>query len=242
MEGAKIIEGVRVTGFEVEGGARRGCGPTRATSTARSVVNAAGMWGREIGQMAGMRVPSHRRRASVSRHRSDPRHAEDHADAARPRSPASITSRRCAASPSAARSQTRCPSPRRGIPPGIRPRAAAGQFRPLRAAGRGAPPSARRSWRRWACASSSTGPIPYSADSAISSWARRRSSTTAFVCRRFPYGIAGGRRGRADDGGMDRRGAPSLDLWPLDVRRFAFHHDDASTSCIRAPSSSMAIL
>ena len=39
-------------------GAPRGCGPSRAIIACEILVNAAGMWGREIGQMAGMRVPS----------------------------------------------------------------------------------------------------------------------------------------------------------------------------------------
>jgi sarcosine dehydrogenase len=58
MEGAKIIEGVRVTGIEVEGRRAKRVRTEQGDFACEILVNAAGMWGREIGQMAGMRVPS----------------------------------------------------------------------------------------------------------------------------------------------------------------------------------------
>src|SRR4029077_8206949 len=58
MKGAKIVEGVRVTGIDVAGRrARRGV-TEQGDFACEILVNAAGMWGREIGQMAGMRVPA----------------------------------------------------------------------------------------------------------------------------------------------------------------------------------------
>src|SRR5262249_61555973 len=66
------------------------------------------------------------------------------------------------------------------------------------------------------------GPIPYSADSDFI-MGKAAELDNAYVAAGFLYGIAAG-------GGAGRmmaewivEGAPRLDLWPLDVRRFAFH-------------------
>ena len=68
------------------------------------------------------------------------------------------------------------------------------------------------------------GPIPYSADSDFI-MGKSPELDNCYVAAGFLYGIAAG-------GGAGRmmaewivEGAPSLDLWPLDVRRFAFHHN-----------------
>ncbi|SPH23687.1 4-methylaminobutanoate oxidase (formaldehyde-forming) [Defluviimonas aquaemixtae] len=61
--GAVIAEGVKVTGVAVEG--RRATsvsweqGGERGEIQAEHVVNCAGMWGREVGRMAGVNVPLH---------------------------------------------------------------------------------------------------------------------------------------------------------------------------------------
>ena len=67
------------------------------------------------------------------------------------------------------------------------------------------------------------GPIPYSADADFV-MGRVPELDNFFVATGFLYGIAAG-------GGAGKMmaewildGRPSLDLWPLDVRRFAFHH------------------
>ena len=49
------------------------------------MINATGMWGREIAAMVGTRVPAVRRRAPVLRHREDGSHSRRPADAARSR-------------------------------------------------------------------------------------------------------------------------------------------------------------
>jgi len=56
MKGARIIEGVRVTGITQSKGRVTGVLTEHGAVEAETVVNAAGMWGREIGRMAGVDV------------------------------------------------------------------------------------------------------------------------------------------------------------------------------------------
>ena len=57
MRGARIIEGVTVTGITQDKGAVTGVDTDRGHIRAEFVVNAAGIWGREVGAMAGVSVP-----------------------------------------------------------------------------------------------------------------------------------------------------------------------------------------
>ena len=57
--GATLVENVTVTGIQRAGGAATGVRTDRGDITADVVVNAAGMWGREVGRMAGVDVPLH---------------------------------------------------------------------------------------------------------------------------------------------------------------------------------------
>lgn len=67
------------------------------------------------------------------------------------------------------------------------------------------------------------GPIPYSADADFV-MGRVPELDNYFVATGFLYGIAaGGGAGQMMAEWM-LEGRPSLDLWPLDVRRFSFHH------------------
>jgi 4-methylaminobutanoate oxidase (formaldehyde-forming) len=67
------------------------------------------------------------------------------------------------------------------------------------------------------------GPIPYSADADFV-MGRTPEIDNLYVAAGFLYGIAaGGGAGRMMAEWM-LDGRPSLDLWPLDVRRFSFHH------------------
>lgn len=67
------------------------------------------------------------------------------------------------------------------------------------------------------------GPIPYSADADFV-MGRAPELDNYYVATGFLYGIAaGGGAGKMMAEWM-LEGRPSLDLWPLDVRRFAFHH------------------
>ncbi len=61
MRGAKVVEGVKVTGVTRAGGRATGVdwqsGEGRGHIGAEHVVNCAGMWGAEVGRMAGVTVP-----------------------------------------------------------------------------------------------------------------------------------------------------------------------------------------
>ncbi|MCX8126932.1 MAG: FAD-binding oxidoreductase, partial [Dehalococcoidia bacterium] len=55
--GAKIVEGVEVTGISVVGGKVRSVATTAGEFRARVVINAAGPWARLVGRMAGVDIP-----------------------------------------------------------------------------------------------------------------------------------------------------------------------------------------
>ena len=57
MNGARIVEGVTVTGITQAKGRVTGVETDQGPIRAEYVVNAAGMWGREVGAMAGVSVP-----------------------------------------------------------------------------------------------------------------------------------------------------------------------------------------
>jgi sarcosine dehydrogenase len=57
MHGAKIVEGVRVTGFEIVNGRVMAVNTNHGTIRCERVVNCGGMWARQIGAMAGVNVP-----------------------------------------------------------------------------------------------------------------------------------------------------------------------------------------
>ncbi|MEM7169472.1 MAG: FAD-dependent oxidoreductase [Pseudomonadota bacterium] len=57
--GARIFENVKVTGIDIAGGAVTGVQTSEGPIKADVVVNCGGMWGREIGKMAGVTVPLH---------------------------------------------------------------------------------------------------------------------------------------------------------------------------------------
>jgi sarcosine dehydrogenase len=57
MHGAKIVEGVRVTGFAMEGTRITGIHTTKGTIIAEKIINCAGQWARQVGAMAGISVP-----------------------------------------------------------------------------------------------------------------------------------------------------------------------------------------
>ncbi len=57
MHGAKIVEGVRVTGFAMTGGRITHVHTTHGVIACDTVVNCAGQWARQVGAMAGINVP-----------------------------------------------------------------------------------------------------------------------------------------------------------------------------------------
>src|SRR5690625_2645312 len=58
-KGVKIFEHTKVTGIETRDGRVVGVSTDRGSIAADFVVNCGGMWGREIGHMAGVDVPLH---------------------------------------------------------------------------------------------------------------------------------------------------------------------------------------
>jgi len=57
QQGARIIEGVPVTGVLTKNGAVTGVRTTRGDIEAECVVNCAGMWARQLGELAGVSIP-----------------------------------------------------------------------------------------------------------------------------------------------------------------------------------------
>ncbi|MEM7463014.1 MAG: FAD-dependent oxidoreductase [Pseudomonadota bacterium] len=57
MHGARIFEGVQVTGFEMEDGRIASVKTDKGDIACEKVINCAGQWARQIGQMAGINVP-----------------------------------------------------------------------------------------------------------------------------------------------------------------------------------------
>ncbi|MCX7298944.1 MAG: FAD-dependent oxidoreductase [Rhodobacterales bacterium] len=57
MHGARFHEGVRVTGFAVDGARITAVHTTQGTIQCEKVVNCAGQWARQVGAMAGVTVP-----------------------------------------------------------------------------------------------------------------------------------------------------------------------------------------
>ena len=59
MGGARIFENTRVTGIHTQDGRVTGVATEHGDITCEYVVNCGGMWGREVGRMAGVNVPLH---------------------------------------------------------------------------------------------------------------------------------------------------------------------------------------
>ena len=57
MHGAKIFEGVRVTGFDMKDGRIIAVKTDQGDIACEKVVNCAGQWARQVGAMAGINVP-----------------------------------------------------------------------------------------------------------------------------------------------------------------------------------------
>src|SRR3977135_68868 len=57
--GARLMEGVKVTGVNIANGAVTGVETSEGTIATEILVNCAGMWARELGRMSGVTVPLH---------------------------------------------------------------------------------------------------------------------------------------------------------------------------------------
>jgi sarcosine dehydrogenase len=59
MGGARILERTRITAIHAENGVATGVATSRGDIKAEIVVNCAGQWGRQVGRLAGVNVPLH---------------------------------------------------------------------------------------------------------------------------------------------------------------------------------------
>ncbi len=222
QQGATIIEHAEVTSITVDG--RRITHVTtrdRGTIECEIVVNAAGMWGLEVGAMVGARVP-----AIALEHQylltgpidgmprgmptmRDP----DHLVYYKPDGPGLLVG---------GYEPDTLPFGEGGIPSPFRRELLDpnfDRFEQLAALATIRTPVIEAAGIRTLV----NGPIPYSADADFV-MGRTPEIDNFFVATGFLYGIAAG-------GGAGRMmaewildGRPSLDLWPLDIRRFSFHH------------------
>ncbi len=222
MKGAKIVEGARVTSIDVKGRRARRIITEQGEYDCEILVNCGGMWGREIGQMTGTRVPS-----LALEHQylvTDPI----------PDMPKGMPTLRDPDLLVYYKPEVRGiavggyepdtkPFGDRGIPKAFAQELLPGNFdrfeQLARMATKRTPILEKVGVRQLI-----NGPIPYSADADFI-MGKSPELDNAYVAAGFLYGIAAG-------GGAGRmmaewivEGEPSLDLWPLDVRRFAYHHN-----------------
>ncbi len=220
-KGAKIVIGERAIGFTVENERVTRIETDKGAWTCDLLVNACGMWGHEVGQLAGVRVPSF-----AVEHQyliTDPI----------PDAPKRMPTMRDPDHLVYYKPEVRGlvvggyePDTQPFAPDGI-PRAFAQELLPgnfdrfeqlAQLAAKRTPIVNQVGVRQLL-----NGPIPYSADGDFV-MGKAPELANYFVCAGFLYGIAAG-------GGAGRMmaewiidGRPSLNLWPLDIRRFGFHH------------------
>ncbi len=221
MRGARIRQDVRVTGFERSGRRIRRILADQGSIDCDVVVNAAGMWGRDIGLMMGVRVPAV---------------AVEHqylVTGPIPDLPKTMPTLRDPDLRIYYKPETRgiviggweegTPSfGDHGIPPAFGQELLEGNFERFQVLAEGAfrrTPIVEKIGVRQLV----NGPIPVSADGEFV-MGQAPELDNAFVCTGFTYGIAGGGGAGEMMAEWIVNGRPSLDLWPLDIRRFSFHH------------------
>ena len=231
MRGATVCERTKVTSITVDG---RRCTTVHLESggsvECEMVVNAAGMWGMEVGRMAGVRIPAtaveHQYMLSgpiegytpVELGRMPTMRDPDHLVYYKPDGPGLLVGGYepdTIAFGTGQGDDGGIPSPfqRRLLEPNY------DRFARLAELGAKRTPCIEKAGIRTLL----NGPIPYSADADFV-MGRVPELDNYFVATGFLYGIAaGGGAGKMMAEWM-LEGHPSLDLWPLDVRRFSFHH------------------
>lgn len=225
MRGCTIVEDTKVEQILVDGRNITAVRTEHGEVECEIVVNAAGMWGLEVGRMAGVRVPAfaveHQyvltgpitemdaadiRRMPTMR---DP----DHLVYYKPDGQGLLIGGYEPDTLAFAENGVPVPFRRKLLDPDF------DRFEQLAALAAKRTPVIERAGIRTMI----NGPIPYSADADFV-MGRTPELDNFFVATGFLYGIAAG-------GGAGKMmaewildGRPSLDLWPLDVRRFSFHH------------------
>ncbi len=228
--GAQIVEDTKVTSIDVDG--RRvtrvhTCHAQRGEEIieCEMVVNAAGMWGLEVAKLVGARVPAfavehqYLLTGPIEQYPSaelaamptmrDP----DHLVYYKPDGPGLLVGGYEPNTLAFGESGIPVPFQRQLLEPNF------DRFEQLAALAVKRTPMIEQAGIR----SLINGPIPYSADADFV-MGRAPELDNFYVATGFLYGIAaGGGAGKMMAEWM-LEGRPSLDLWPLDVRRFAFHH------------------
>ena len=221
MKGARIRQGIRVTGFKGNAGRVKSVLTDQGAIDCETVVNAAGMWARELGLMMGVRVPS-----IAVEHQyliTDPI----------PQLPKTMPTFRDPDLRVYYKPEVRgivvggweegTPGfGEAGIPPEFGQQLLEGNFERFQVLAEAAfkrTPIVEKVGVRQLI----NGPIPFSADGEFV-MGKAPELDNAFVCAGFTYGIAGGGGAGEMMAEWIVGGKPSLNLWPLDIRRFSFHH------------------
>jgi sarcosine dehydrogenase len=225
MRGAIVVEDTKVTRITVEGRRVTTVHTDQGDIACEMVVNAAGMWGLEVGRLAGVRVPafavehqyiltgpiaemdaSEIRRMPTMR---DP----DHLVYYKPDGQGLLVGGYEPDTLAFAQDGIPVPFRRKLLDPDF------DRFAQLALMAVKRTPCIEKAGIRTVI----NGPIPYSADADFV-MGRTPELDNFFVSTGFLYGIAaGGGAGKMMAEWM-LEGRPSLHLWSLDVRRFAFHH------------------
>lgn len=224
--GARIIEGARVVSISVNG--RRVVEVQLADGKkieCEMIVNAAGMWGMAVGEMAGVRVPAvaveHQYMlsgpiegwSSIELSRMPTMRDPDNLVYYKPDGPGLLVGGYEPDTIAFGTEGIPAPFRRQLFEPNFDRFAQLADRATLRT------PIIEKAGIR----SLINGPIPYSADADFV-MGRAPELDNYYVATGFLYGIAaGGGAGKMMAEWM-LEGRPSLDLWPLDIRRFAFHH------------------
>jgi sarcosine dehydrogenase len=226
MRGARIIENTAITAITVEG---RRCTTVHTAKgdaiECEMVVNAAGMWGMEIGRLVGARIPAvaveHQYLLSgpiegytpVELGAMPTMRDPDHLVYYKPDGPGLLVGGYEPDTESFGLTGIPSPFQRKLFDPNF------DRFAQLAELATKRTPVLEQAGIR----SLINGPIPYSADADFV-MGRAPELDNFYVATGFLYGIAaGGGAGKMMAEWM-LEGRPSLDLWPLDVRRFSFHH------------------
>ncbi len=236
MRGATICENTSVTGITVDG---RRCTTVHTVNgdsiEAEIIVNAAGMWGMEIGRMVGARVPAvsveHQYLLSgpidgytpVELGKMPTMRDPDHLVYYKPDGPGLLVG---GYEPDTIAfgigSSGVGPSGVAAIPRNFRRKLFEpnfDRFAQLAELATKRTPALERAGIR----SLINGAIPYSADADFV-MGKAPELDNFYLATGFLYGIAAGGGAGKMTAEWILEGRPSLDLWPLDVRRFSFHH------------------
>jgi sarcosine dehydrogenase len=226
----RFVENTNVTTITVDGRAVTSVQTHNAergdeTIECEMVVNAAGMWGLAVGRMAGARVPGiaveHQYMLSGPINEMTPAEIRmmptlrdpDHLVYYKPDGPGLLVGGYEPNTLSFGETGIPVPFQRQLLEPNF------DRFEQLAALATKRTPCLETAGIRTLV----NGPIPYSADADFV-MGKAPELDNFFVATGFLYGIAAGGGAGKMMAEWILEGRPSLDLWPLDVRRFSFHH------------------